>query len=87
MPPAAVETPAITHTKVFPVPAGNFLRVQTDRVYNKAELRDVSGRVVKLLTLEGRQQFEIDVQQLPPGVYMLQLSGPKGKELRKIVKL
>lgn len=74
-------------TKVFPNPADNFVRVQTDRVYNKAELRDVFGRVVKLEVLEGRQQFEIDLQQLPAGLYFLQLSGPKGNETRKVVKM
>ncbi|CAL1519450.1 polysaccharide lyase family 8 super-sandwich domain-containing protein [Chitinophaga sp. MM2321] len=73
-------------TKVFPVPAGNFVRVQTDRVYNKAELRDVSGRVVKLEILDGSQQFEINLQQLPAGLYFLQLSGPERNETRKVVK-
>ena len=73
-------------TKVFPNPAGNYVRVQTDRVYNRAELADISGRVVKREVLQGNRQFEIDLQQVPPGLYMLLLSGPKGTELRKVVK-
>ncbi|RPD42943.1 polysaccharide lyase family 8 super-sandwich domain-containing protein [Chitinophaga barathri] len=84
--PVMQESPA-SGTKIFPVPAGTFVRVQTDQVYDKAELHDVSGRVLKVEKLEGKQQFEINLQQVPPGVYMLQLSGPKGKELRKVVKM
>ena len=75
-----------TGTKVFPNPAGNYVRVQTDRVYNRAELTDISGRVMKREVLQGSRQFDIDLQQVPPGLYMLLLSGPKGTELRKVVK-
>jgi chondroitin AC lyase len=77
---------AHTGTKVFPNPAGNYVRVQTDRVYNRAELADISGRVMKREVLQGSRQFEINLQQLPPGLYMLLLSGPEGTELRKVVK-
>jgi len=62
------------------------VRVQTDRVYNKAELRDISGRTVKQEVLDGSPQFRIDLQQLPTGLYFLQLSGPNGNETRKVVK-
>jgi chondroitin AC lyase len=86
-PPSTEKETMHAGTKIFPNPAGSYARVQTDRVYDRAELRDISGRVVKVLVLQGSLQFEIDLQQVPPGLYMLLLSGPKGTELRKIVKL
>ncbi len=86
MQPAATETKP-SGTKIFPNPAASFIRITTDRQYNKAELRDVSGRVIKVEKLEGKTQFEIRLDQVQPGVYMLQLSGPKGKEVRKVVKM
>lgn len=86
MQPAGAET-TTSGTRIFPNPAASFIRIQTDRQYDKAELRDVSGRVIKVEKLEGKTQFEIRLDRVQPGVYMLQLSGPKGQEVRKVVKM
>lgn len=86
MQPAGSET-KISGTRIFPNPAASFIRIETDRKYDKAELRDVSGRVIKIQKLEGAAQSEIKLDQVQPGVYMLQLSGPKGMEVRKVVKM
>lgn len=73
--------------RIYPNPAGAFIRVETATPYRKAELRDASGRIIRVETLDGRQQFDLDLQQVPRGVYILQLNGTQGNAVKKIIKL
>lgn len=73
--------------RIFPNPVTTFIRVTTGAPFRKAELRDATGKIIRAETLDGRQQFEINLEQVKSGVYFLQLSGEKGQVVKKIVKL
>ena len=76
-----------TGISIFPNPAGAFIYVNGAERWQKAELRDAAGKTVKVKQPDGRQQFEISVNDLPPGMYLLILSS-KGKQLvKKVVKM
>lgn len=77
----------VTGISIFPNPARNFVRVKTAEVYQLAELRDASGKIIRTEQLKGRQQFDIPVDKLHPGIYMLVLTGEKGKSVKKVVKM
>ncbi len=82
-----LETDKTTGVRVFPNPATNFVQVETSDLWNKVELRDASGKVIRVETLEGRQRFNLNLQQLPKGAYILQLIGNHGTRSRKVIKL
>ncbi|WP_198674044.1 polysaccharide lyase family 8 super-sandwich domain-containing protein [Chitinophaga alhagiae] len=72
---------------VYPNPAAGFIRVETAVPYHRAELRDAGGKVIRVETLNGQQQFRISLERVQSGVYFLQLTGGKGNAVKKIVKL
>ncbi|RPE05740.1 DNRLRE domain-containing protein [Chitinophaga lutea] len=81
------ETVVEDGVRVFPNPASAFIRVETASVYHKAELRDATGKIIRAETLDGKRQFEINLQAVKSGVYILQLSGAQGKATKKVIKL
>lgn len=72
---------------IYPNPARTFIRVRTTEVFQQAELRDASGKLVKLEKLNGRQQFEIPLERVQQGIYVLVLVGTGKQTVRKVVKL
>jgi chondroitin AC lyase len=70
-----------------PNPASNYIRVQTATAWQQAELRDAAGKVLRTEKLNGRQQFELPLADIRPGMYWLVLSGQGRQVVRKVVKL
>ncbi|WP_343702756.1 polysaccharide lyase family 8 super-sandwich domain-containing protein [Chitinophaga sp.] len=73
--------------RIYPNPAAGFIRVETSAPYQRAELRDAAGKVIRVEMLNGQQQFRIDLERVQSGVYFLQLNGEKGNTVKKVVKL
>ncbi len=54
---------------------------------SELEILDVIGRKVQIYQLSSHQtQFEFDCSALKPGIYMVQVSTPEGKLVKKLVK-
>ncbi|MBC9931811.1 polysaccharide lyase family 8 super-sandwich domain-containing protein [Chitinophaga qingshengii] len=70
-----------------PNPARDFIRIQTNTPWQQAELRDAAGKVIKTEKLNGRQQFELPLTNVQPGLYWLVFSGQGKQVVKKIVKM
>ena len=82
---ATAEAPATPAFAVYPNPAASTLSIQLGTDATQATLRDLTGRVCRTQPLTG-QAGQMDIQQLPAGVYMLSVSTAQGEVRQKVVK-
>lgn len=72
---------------VQPNPASNVLNVKTDTELISGQIIDLSGRVVaNLPSMRGNSQQTINIEQLPVGIYVLQLTTEHSTSNRRFVK-
>jgi beta-glucosidase len=75
---------------IYPNPASGMLMIENlpDQIgKTKLEIRDVTGRKLEEYWLAAHQtQFEYNTSGLKPGIYMIQISTPEGKLVRKLMK-
>ena len=67
---------------VYPVPCNDFLRIES-RLHGTGKLMDILGKEIKTFSIEGDQT--VNVRDLLPGVYFLQVNTEKGNFTRKII--
>ncbi|MEZ2443437.1 polysaccharide lyase family 8 super-sandwich domain-containing protein [Chitinophaga sp. RCC_12] len=72
---------------IYPNPASAFIYVNTTERWVRAELHDTAGKVVKMEKLDGRQQFDLQMSDIQPGMYLLVLKAPGKQLVKKIVKM
>ncbi len=86
------EWSGLRSSEVYPNPAFDLIQVRTDwAVETEAEVQIVtmSGQVMKALrfgTAEGPQQWTISIDELPSGLYLLQINSAEGQRVEKFVK-
>ncbi len=86
-----VQSTPLRITKVYPVPATDWLQLQFQTTENqdiKVQLIDMLGRIVLSLTqksTEGANILNLDTSALAAGVYTLQLTGRQGQPLTQNV--
>ena len=92
-PTAIEEEQILNQLLVYPNPANNNITIQIENGYSSDVvifISDLNGRNVQQVftgTLnQGVQTFNADIQSLPAGIYMLQVTGEHGNEIQKIVK-
>ena len=88
----ALEEEGLSGLKIFPNPTQNRLTVELDAPKSQSlnwELTDANGKAVKEGYLRRRQHnhLEIDLSDLPTGVYALRINTNGQKITRKVVKL
>jgi hypothetical protein len=72
---------------IYPNPATKQLSIAQERiVFTEAVIINNIGQQLSTHKLNA-QQTELDISTLPAGVYYLQLSGEKGREIRSFVKM
>jgi Leucine-rich repeat (LRR) protein len=59
-----------TNINIIPNPVGNILYLQTDEIWTKAEIFDISGRIMRVVSLDSQS---IDVSGLESGTYIIKL--------------
>lgn len=62
----------LSEVKVFPNPVENMLNVSSVEAFDRVIIKDISGRKVKSITNKG-VSASINVEQLPEGVYFVNL--------------
>lgn len=72
---------------IYPNPAGAIMYVNTAEHWEKAELHDAAGKVMKVEKLNGRQRFELRLSDVQPGIYLLVLSKTGKQLVKKVVKM
>jgi M6 family metalloprotease-like protein len=74
---------------IFPNPAQNWLTIKNTSKYNlkSARIINVMGQVEahKVLDDKTSDQFQMDIGELKPGIYLLHLSGENSNSYKKIV--
>ena len=69
-----VQAYVLTRATVFPNPANDRVVVESETSVTKATLFDLNGRLVRTVNLDGANRFELGVNDLTAGFYMLQLT-------------
>lgn len=69
---------------VFPVPAAEQLTIVSDESISLLELFNMQGGLA-LHVEHNTQEIQLDVSSLPPGIYMLCVSGNSGTAFRKVI--
>ncbi|MRG45804.1 DNRLRE domain-containing protein [Chitinophaga sp. SYP-B3965] len=75
-----------TGVKIYPNPAAAFIRIEASG-YRRAELRNVSGQLLRQEDISGRQQFDFSLKGISPGMYLLHLQGQNGVIVKKVIKI
>ena len=72
---------------IFPNPVNDELNISSDlNSFNKYELFDIQGRLIKSESLSNLNNFKINTSSLNKGVYMLSINTNEGSFVEKIVK-
>lgn len=72
--------------QVFPNPACNYVNIKTDaQVMNDLVVLDNAGRMV-FTTKVNSQQYQLDISNLPVGLYHIRISTPNGFVSKSFVK-
>ena len=77
----------VTRATVYPNPANDRVVVESETPVQKAVLFDLNGRAVRIANVNGSGRFELEVNDLTSGFYLLQLTFDNGKTQNlKIIK-
>jgi len=74
----------ITNIKIYPNPVKDILYLDTDGVWTKAEIFDISGRILRAVSLEDNS---IDISGLESGTYVFRLRNGEKIGRVKFVKI
>ncbi|MBL0101354.1 MAG: T9SS type A sorting domain-containing protein [Saprospiraceae bacterium] len=69
---------------MYPNPVSDILYLDTNENWTKAEIYDISGRIMRSVSLDG---LTIDVSGLESGTYFLRLKNGEKVGLVKFVKI
>ena len=73
---------------MFPNPAQDrFTILSTNVRVNKLEMYSLIGKRVKIVEVdENQERINVDIQNLPSGVYVVRLESEVGTSFKKIIK-
>lgn len=74
------------HFTVYPNPVKNKLSIKGDLPIQSVKVSDVLGREQFLLETNGQQSLDIELANLSPGVYWININTIKGTGIFKVVK-
>lgn len=78
-----------TNLMLYPSPANNYLKIRVDHPHQLTQVQLIStkGKVMKTLPYAGNGLLQLDVKDLPPGLYFVVVHSAKGDpEVRRFVK-
>ncbi len=73
-----------TEVNVYPNPVSDILYIESDENWSKAEIFDISGRILRSVSLDGQA---IDVSGLESGTYLVRLKDGEKIGMFKFVKI
>lgn len=65
---------AEVRTAVYPNPATQWVKVESEEPIGKVVLFDINGRVVKTMNANGDFRYEVSMNDVPTGIYLLQVT-------------
>ncbi|GAA5037164.1 hypothetical protein GCM10011506_33220 [Marivirga lumbricoides] len=75
-----------SRAKVYPNPAQNNIYINLDYDDMSVQLLDMNGKVVPAPVINKQSKYEVNVSQLPAGMYFMKLSIGQKIEVHKIIK-
>jgi hypothetical protein len=69
-----VENFEVTRVTVYPNPTSEFVSVQSEQPAQNVTLFDLNGRVVKSVNLSGTNSYQLNMNDVPAGFYLLQVT-------------
>ncbi len=73
-----------THFTAFPNPAENFITIHSEYQIEKIEIFNLTGQLAYSEHNLFVKNYKIDINNIPSGLYLLQISSEKGKFTQKI---
>ena len=70
---------------VSPNPANQFLKIDSDIKINKIRIVDMFGSTIRVVIVEGALSYNLDVQQLASGVYIIEMQTDKRVFVKKVL--
>jgi hypothetical protein len=70
---------------VYPNPFLDQITISSESVLERIELFQASGSIISVNEISSKE-FTLDTNQLLKGIYFLQITNSKGKEIVKILK-
>jgi len=86
IPTGITENPLNQMIAVFPNPANGIIHINCPENATEIFMTDMVGKVSIAKTITGRQQQTLNLQDVPAGVYYLNVITPNGRAVKKIVK-
>lgn len=71
---------------LFPVPANDFINIQSDAKILGITIHDMSGRVLMNFDAHTLESGKINVSNLPKGLYLFEISTNQGIQHKKVIK-
>lgn len=65
------EMPQVEYFRIAPNPASSFVRIENAETVEHVVVLDITGRPVVNLRTYGEQDVQVDIANLPPGMYLL----------------
>lgn len=75
----------MTSANIYPNPFTSVVRITTERTVQNISVYDVFGRLLMQQPVSG-MQFEMDLSELSPGTYLLQVDYGESRSLHRIIK-
>jgi hypothetical protein len=75
--------------RVYPNPVNGLCRASFDKLYNSSQVRlfNLKGALVRQINSEKAYNIELDVSDLPRGIYLIQATADRSVSTAKLVKL
>lgn len=71
--------------KIFPNPFCDIIHFENLFGYNRLEIRDINGRIIKSAEIEGRDKLEFYLTGIPPGIYIVRFISDTGCYSSRII--
>ena len=86
--PTAVDnlTENVDDIMLWPVPVAGVLNIANSAIYDQLIICDITGRILKRISINREERLKIDLTGFDPGVYLLTFISGKTRKLAKVIK-
>jgi hypothetical protein len=72
--------------KMWPVPVTDELNISGSAAFEEIMICDITGRIMKKISVNGEDQLKISVSNFSPGVYIVSFISGKTRKLAEVIK-
>lgn len=77
----------LSHVLIYPNPADEIVTLDWNAPFllERFEMRDLAGRLMLSVNVEGQSAYNLNVSTIPAGIYLITLQGENGQATQKLV--